>query len=81
MPAMLEPIAFTTPCNTVEKRNPQKVILTGVNGSSLAASDSGTSDVVICLSPTPPYICSCNDSIGNIGHSKTVSLSIASLGV
>ena len=66
MPAMLEPIAFTTPCNRVDKRNPQKVILTGVNGSSLAASDSGTSAVAICTIPTPTSVFNWNGSIGNV---------------
>ena len=52
-------------------RTNRRVSRTGVKGSNPSDSGSGNSAVDRCPSPTPPYICICNGSIGNIGQNTT----------
>ena len=79
MPAMEEGIAVTTVYKKGTNRNPWIVIRNGIDGSTPASGDSGTSAVdgsttavSFCPSLTPLYEI-CNSSIENIRQTTTPS--------
>ena len=54
-----------------DKKTPQRVSKTGIDGSTPAVSGSGTSDIASCHNPTSPSVCIWNGSIGNIRQTTT----------
>ena len=70
-PATQEFITVTTPYNMGANRTPQIFIRTGVDDYSPAVSGSVTRAISSCASPTPPYVCIWNESVGNIGKTTT----------
>ena len=66
-PTIQELIADTTPYSIMNmNRTTWRISRTITNGSTLYASDSVTSVVDRCTSPTPPSVCIWNGRIGNI---------------
>ena len=71
-PMMQELIADITLYSMMNmNRNTIRIIKTSIDGSTPSDSGIGTSDVDICTSRTPPYVCICNVSIVNIGNIVT----------
>ena len=70
-PKMQELIGDMTPYNTRANRNTWIISRTGIDGSTPYSSGSGTSDVAICTSPTPPSVCNWSVSIRSIGQTVT----------
>ena len=80
IPVMQEFIAVTTPYNTREKRTPQRVSRTGINGSTLVTSGNRavvvSGIIYVCPSPppfAPPYVI-LDSSIGKIRQNNTPKL-------